>query len=55
VPVVIDDTRLEQAQGIPEVFTRKHIANVPDGRATGEFIDIVRRMVREIQRRENRG
>lgn len=55
VPVVIDDTRLEQAQGIPEVFTRKQVANVPDGKATGEFIDIVRRMVREIQRRENRG
>ncbi len=55
VPVVIDDTRLEQAAGIPEEFTRKQVANIPDGKATGEFIDIVRKMVREIQRRENRG
>jgi hypothetical protein len=55
VPVVIDDTRLEQAEGIPEQFTCKQAAQLPDGKTTGEFIDGVRKMVRETQRRENRG
>ena len=55
VPVVIDDTRLAQAEGIPEQFTCKQAAQLPDGKTTGEFIDGVRKMVRETQRRENRG
>ena len=55
VPVVIDDTRLEQAEGIPEEFTRKQVTMLPDGKAPREFIDEIRKMVREIQRRENRG
>ena len=32
VPVVIDDTRLERAQGIPEEFTRKQVAKCPMGK-----------------------
>ena len=55
VPVVIDDTPLERTEGIPEEFTRKQVTKLPDGKATSEFIDQVRKMVREIQLRENKG
>jgi hypothetical protein len=54
VPVVIDDTRMEQAEGIPEEFTSKQVTKLPDGKASLQFIEEIRKMVREIQRRENR-
>jgi TIR domain/SIR2-like domain len=55
VPVVIDDTRLEEAEGIPEAFTRKQVTKLPDGKAPRAFVDEIRKMVRDIQRRENKG
>jgi hypothetical protein len=52
VPVVIDDTRLERAEGIPEQFAAKQATMLPDGKPSTAFIDRLRQMIREIRRRQ---
>ena len=52
VPVVIDDTRLESAEGIPEQFGAKQATVLPDGKPNSAFIDRLRQMIREIRRRQ---
>jgi hypothetical protein len=52
VPVVIDDTRLERAEGIPEQFAARQATVLPDGKPSGAFIDQLRQMIREIRRRQ---
>jgi TIR domain/SIR2-like domain len=51
IPVVIDDLPFA-ASNVPERFKRLHASQLPEGVATPEFIEEIRKVVRSIKRRE---
>lgn len=51
VPVVVDDTRVDQTDALPACFRAAHVAQVPDGQPGEEFVARIRALVRDWQRR----